>query len=68
LYAEPLENGDVKLNGTILKLGENDDLPALEGAETAAGAVTFAPATITFLTIEGAGTGTAACAGHRDQD
>jgi hypothetical protein len=55
LSAEPLRSGDVKLNGLILKLGETDDPPALEGAETAAGSVTFAPATISFLTIAEAG-------------
>jgi heparanase 1 len=55
LSAEPLENGEVKLNGRMLKLGENDDLPPLEGAAMAAGPVEFAPTTITFLTQEGAG-------------
>jgi heparanase len=52
LSAEPLESGDVELNGRVLKLGENDDLPPLEGAATSAGSVEFAPATITFLTLE----------------
>ena len=60
LSAEPLQNGDVSLNGTILKLAEHDNLPALVGAGTAAGPVSFAPATITFLAVEGAGN--AACA------
>ena len=55
LSAEPLESGDVKLNGKVLRLGDNDDIPSLEGAATAAGAVGFAPATITFLTLERAG-------------
>lgn len=55
LSAEPLENGDVKLNGKTLKLGDNDDIPSLEGVATAAGPVGFAPATITFLTLERAG-------------
>jgi len=55
LSAEPLENREVKLNGQVLKLGDGDDLPALEGLATAAGPVEFAPATITFLTQEGAG-------------
>jgi hypothetical protein len=52
LSAEPLESREVKLNGRVLKLGENDDLPPLEGVATAAGPVEFAPATITFLTQE----------------
>jgi heparanase 1 len=59
LSAEPLENREVKLNGQVLKLGDGDDLPALEGLATAAGPVEFAPATITFLTQEG--TGNEAC-------
>jgi heparanase 1 len=59
LSAEPLQNGDVELNGAALKVDDSGDLPAIEGAETAAGSVSFAPATITFLTIEGAGN--AAC-------
>jgi Glycosyl hydrolase family 79, N-terminal domain len=55
LAAEPLESHDVKLNGAELKLGENDSLPPLEGAATAAGPITLAPATITFLTVENSG-------------
>lgn len=55
LSAEPLENNEVKLNGEVLKLGDNDDIPSLEGAATAAGRVEFAPATITFLTLQSAG-------------
>jgi hypothetical protein len=55
LSAAPLENREVKLNGQVLKLGDGDDLPPLEGVATAAGPVEFAPATITFLTQEGAG-------------
>jgi heparanase 1 len=55
LSAEPLENTDVELNGKVLELGDNDDIPSLEGVTTAAGPVEFAPATITFLTLERAG-------------
>jgi hypothetical protein len=55
LSAEPLENGEVKLNGEVLKLGDNDDLPPLEGVATAAGPLALAPATITFLSLERAG-------------
>jgi heparanase len=59
LSAEPLENREMKLNGEVLKLGAGDDIPPLDGVATAAGPVEFAPATITFLTQEGAGN--AAC-------
>jgi hypothetical protein len=55
LSAEPLQNHEVTLNGKALRLGDNDSIPLLEGAATAAGPVEFAPATITFLTLEGAG-------------
>jgi heparanase 1 len=54
LSAEPLESGDVKLNGRVLKLNEGDDISPLEGVAAAVGPVEFAPATITFLTLEGA--------------
>jgi len=55
LSAEPLANGEVKLNGKVLKLGDNDNIPSLEGVATAAGPVELGPATITFLTLGGAG-------------
>jgi len=41
----------VKLNGQILHLGRNDELPPLHGASVEAGASTLQPATITFLTF-----------------
>ena len=41
---------DVLLNGTLLKLGENDILPQLKGVSAEAGSLTFEPASITFLT------------------
>jgi len=41
----------VALNGTTLQLGAEDALPALAGVKTARGAVTFAPASITFLAM-----------------
>ena len=47
----------VRLNGQDLALGPNDDLPPLSGARTAAGEVTFAPATITFLALPDAANG-----------
>jgi hypothetical protein len=46
-----LQTKHVKLNGKPLKLGAHDDLPRLVGVAARAGVVTFAPATITFLTL-----------------
>ena len=61
LSAEPLQSGDVELNGAALKVDDSGDLPAIEGAATAAGSVSFAPGTITFLAIERSGN--SACRG-----
>jgi heparanase 1 len=61
LSAEPLQNGDVELNGAALKVEDSGDLPAIEGAAIAAGSVSFAPGTITFLAIERSGN--SACRG-----
>jgi heparanase 1 len=61
LSAEPLQNGDVELNGAALKVDDSGDLQAIEGAATAAGSVSFAPGTITFLAIERSGN--SACRG-----
>jgi heparanase len=61
LSAEPLQNGDAELNGAPLKVDDSGDLPAIEGAATAAGSVSFAPGTITFLAIERSGN--SACRG-----
>jgi len=61
LSAEPLQNGDVELNGAALKVDDSGDLPAIKGAATAAGSVSFAPDTITFLAIERSGN--SACLG-----
>jgi len=47
----PLQGGKVKLNGVELALGPGDALPKLSGSPTLAGAVTFAPATISFLAL-----------------
>jgi heparanase len=55
LSAEPLRSGDVDLNGAALKIDDSGDLPTIEGAATAAGSVSFAPGTITFLAIERSG-------------
>ncbi|WP_245321078.1 hypothetical protein [Bradyrhizobium sp. NAS96.2] len=52
--AKPTD-GTVQLNGSTLALGASDQVPALTGDAAAAGAIVFAPATITFLTIANAG-------------
>ncbi|WP_246667386.1 hypothetical protein [Bradyrhizobium macuxiense] len=52
--AKPAD-GTVQLNGSTLALGASDQIPALTGDAVAAGAIVFAPATITFLTIANAG-------------
>jgi hypothetical protein len=54
LDAANLRDGTVRLNGGTLELGIKDDLPRIAGVRTAAGALTFAPATITFLAIPAA--------------
>jgi heparanase len=58
LSAVPLQNGDVELNGAALKVDSSGNLPPIEGAATAAGSVSFAPVTITFLTVEQSGNST----------
>ena len=63
LSAVPLRNGDVELNGAALKVDGSGDLPPIEGAATAAGSVSFAPVTITFLTVEQSGN--SACRGRK---
>jgi heparanase 1 len=55
LSSDRLDGTRVQLNGTALALGEADALPAFEGAAMAAGNVTLAPTTITFLTVPTAG-------------
>ena len=60
LTARNLTDKQVSLNGAELKLGENDSLPAINGADTKAGLVTLPPASITFLAVQGAGN--ASCA------
>jgi hypothetical protein len=57
LDATSLRSTIVQLNGTTLALDEGDELPPIEGLSTPAGTLTFAPATITFLTIATAGNG-----------
>ena len=41
----------MQLNGTALSLGENDELPELNGAYQPAGEVELAPATCTFFVL-----------------
>jgi Glycosyl hydrolase family 79, N-terminal domain len=55
LDAANLEDGSVRLNGATLALTKTGDLPRLVGVATSAGAVMFAPATISFLTVPTAG-------------
>lgn len=54
LSAANLEDTDVSLNGHALQLDAGDELPPVVGAPVAAGTVTFAPATITFLAVAAA--------------
>lgn len=55
LSAPELQTEELLLNGQPLTLGEGDELPDLTGEEIAAGDVTLAPATITFLALPTAG-------------
>ena len=55
LDATSLRGTIVQLNWTTLALDDRDELPPIEGLPTSAGTLTFAPATITFLTISAAG-------------
>ena len=54
LDAADVADGSVRLNGGKLHLGANDDFPRMAGEQLAAGALTFAPYTITFLAIPAA--------------
>jgi hypothetical protein len=54
LDAASLQDTAVRLNGIPLRLGAMHELPRIEGVRTAAGILTFAPATITFLTLPAA--------------
>jgi len=51
LDAANLQDVTVRLNGSALALSALDDLPRITGAPTPAGALSFAPATITFLAV-----------------
>lgn len=50
-----LDGSDVQLNGKILELQANDELPALEGKHIPAGYIELLPASITFLAVAKAG-------------
>ncbi len=51
LDAANLQDVTVRLNGSVLGPSALDDLPRITGAPTPAGALSFAPATITFLAV-----------------
>ena len=51
LSADDLQSVEVKLNGTALELGPNDDLPRFAAVTSPPGSVEIGPATITFLTV-----------------
>ena len=51
LTGRTLEDTAVQMNGTDLNLGQGDTIPNLKAKATPAGNVTFAPASITFLTM-----------------
>jgi hypothetical protein len=55
LAAANLQGRQVELNGKILALSAEDELPALSGVATPAGNIELAPATITFFAVPGAG-------------
>jgi hypothetical protein len=59
LSADDLQGTEVKLNGTALELGANDELPRFSAVTSPPGMAEIAPATITFLTVADAGN--AAC-------
>lgn len=57
LAAQQVQATSVQLNGQELRLGGNNELPALQGRRISPGAVELAPASITFLSVPGAGNG-----------
>jgi len=58
LSAQTLEGGEVQLNGQTLSLQANDEIPAIQGNRTPAGAITLAPATVTFFAFRSAANAT----------
>lgn len=55
LSATDLLGTSVELNGTELRLGNDDVLPQISGEPSPAGPIALPPASITFLTFENAG-------------
>lgn len=55
LTSTELQGETVQLNGQELKLGPNDELPAIEGEAIKAGKVTLPPTSISFFTVLDAG-------------
>jgi hypothetical protein len=55
LTAKQLEDTTIELNGKPLRLTRSGDLPQLEGEPVNAGRVSFAPVSITFLSIRNPG-------------
>ncbi|WP_298253742.1 hypothetical protein [Bradyrhizobium sp.] len=55
LDAPSLQSAAVRLNGAVLAAEDVDRLPKLAGLPASAGSLRFAPATITFVVIAGAG-------------
>src|SRR5882672_4479212 len=51
LSTDDLQSAEVKLNGTALELGPNDDLPRFAAVTSPPGLVEIGPATIAFLTV-----------------
>ena len=51
LSADEIEGRTVRLNGTPLRLGKDDELPELHPVPSEAGSVSFAPATLTIITL-----------------
>ena len=54
LTAAKLTSANVELNGHELQLGEDDSLPQLVAVPVPSGTLTFAPASITFITVPNA--------------
>ncbi len=55
LTAKQLKSSAVELNGETLQLTSSGDLPQLKGEPVKAGRVSFAPISITYLSLPGAG-------------
>lgn len=55
LTAKQLEDATVQLNGKALRLTDSGDLPQLKGEPVNAGRLSFAPVSITYLSIANAG-------------